>query len=307
MKHIFIINPDAGKGKAEKEFLPKILKAVKGRDISYEIHRAMSLEAGSRFVRTRCESGETVRFYACGGDGTLNGVLNNIIGHENAELACIPAGSGNDFVRNFKQPKNFLNIERLIEGDAILVDAMKFNGRYAINTLNIGMDCSVVNQAAAMKKRPAIGGPGAYLGGVAKVIFKGAHFPMALEFEGGEILEEDFLLTAVANGSFCGGGFKSAPRARLNDGFFDVCIVRQVAKGKIVPLMMKYKAGAHLDDEECRKYVTYKQCKRMTITPRGESGKLIMAVDGEIGTYETVTVELVPEAARFVIPKGSSL
>lgn len=306
MKHIFIVNPDAGRGKAEKEYLPKILKAVKEKGVDYEIHRSMSREAGIRFVRTRCETGEPVRFYGCGGDGTLNSVLNGIMGYDNAELACIPAGTGNDFVRNFKRAKHFTNIERQLEGQAEQIDVLKYNDRYALNMLNIGVDCTVVSQAAYLKKRSLIGG-GAYVGGIARALFQGAHFPLRMEFEGGEVLEDDFLLTAMANGCYCGGGFKSAPKARLFDGFFDVCIIRQLTRAKMLPLLMKYKAGGHVEDEECRKYVTYKQCKKMTASPVVEGGRLRMAVDGEVDSFETVALEIVPDAIRFVLPRGCFL
>lgn len=306
MRHIFIINPDAGRGKAQKEQLPKILKAVRGKELKYEIHRAMSLESGSRFVRTRCETGESVRFYGCGGDGTINGILNGVVGFPNAEIACIPAGTGNDFIRNFKHPKNFSNVEKQIMGRAIPIDILKYNDQYAVNMLNIGIDCTVVSKAAELKHKLLPGLGGAYLGGAAKTLIKEASFPMTMEFEGGETLEDDFLLVAIGNGCFCGGGFKAAPKAKLNDGFFDVCIVRQVDRRRLPPLLLKYRLGQHLDDEECRKYVTYKQCKRMVISPLA-GDRMNAAVDGEVAAYEAVTVELIPEGARFVVPEGCSI
>ncbi len=305
MKHIFLINPDAGRGKAEKELLPKILRAVKGKGLDYEIHRAMTLESGRGFVRSRCESGQPVRFYACGGDGTLNGLLSGVYGFSNAELACVPVGSGNDFVRNFKNKKHFLNIERQLNGKAVPVDVLRYNDRYALNMLNIGLDCTVVSKAADLKRTLIFGRGGAYMGGAAKALMEGAHFPLHMEFEGGEVLQDDFLLLAMGNGGFCGGGFQAAPRAKLQDGFFDVCIVKQLDRRRILPLLRKYRSGLHLEDEECRRHVIYKQCKRMTILPEREGERLSVSVDGDVSAYDSVTVELIPEAVRFSIPEGA--
>jgi len=83
MKHIFVVNPAAGKGRAEKEYLPKIQQAVKKEGVSYEIHRTINIGEGETYVRRllteRKDPAEIYRFYACGGDGTLNEVVNAIM------------------------------------------------------------------------------------------------------------------------------------------------------------------------------------------------------------------------------------
>ena len=71
MKYIFIINPAAGQGKARSFWLPKIQKLVKERELPYELHNTLSFQEGVNYIRQRCETGEEIRFYGCGGDGTL--------------------------------------------------------------------------------------------------------------------------------------------------------------------------------------------------------------------------------------------
>ncbi|MBQ2270799.1 MAG: hypothetical protein II335_03345, partial [Firmicutes bacterium] len=69
MKYIFVINPAAGQGKARSFWLPKIQQLVKEKEIDYELHNTLSFQEGINYVRQRCESGEVIRFYGCGGDG----------------------------------------------------------------------------------------------------------------------------------------------------------------------------------------------------------------------------------------------
>src|SRR5690554_4733033 len=110
MKHIFIINPAAGKGKIERTLLPRIIEASKRLNIDYEIHRTLGPGDAEQFIKRRCKGRNTeriqgidaelikddlitdksediLRFYSCGGDGTLNEVINGAFGNQNVEVA----------------------------------------------------------------------------------------------------------------------------------------------------------------------------------------------------------------------------
>ncbi|MCR4804597.1 MAG: acylglycerol kinase family protein, partial [Clostridia bacterium] len=119
MKHIFVVNPAAGNGAALRDILPKIHKALTGFADDYEIHRTLSEQETILYCRQKCAFEGDVRFYACGGDGTVNNVLTGIAGHSNAQLAVVPCGTGNDFVRNFTNRDNFLDIEKQINGSVM--------------------------------------------------------------------------------------------------------------------------------------------------------------------------------------------
>jgi diacylglycerol kinase family enzyme len=197
MKHIFILNPAAGKGRAAGFFLPKIIETSKRLGIDYEIHRTIAPDDARHFVKKRCEAAAAdpepeaaLRFYACGGDGTINEVVNGAFGYKNVETAMIPAGTGNDFPRNFGKIKAFEDIERQILGTARPVDVIRYEYipvnpvsktpsssyeldaifesdpdpviRYGINMFNIGFDCNVAAKTAEFKAHPFITGPLAY-------------------------------------------------------------------------------------------------------------------------------------------------
>jgi YegS/Rv2252/BmrU family lipid kinase len=334
MKHIFIVNPAAGKGKAARVFLPKIIEASKRFGIGYEIHRTIAPDDARHFVKRRCaaaaacpEPEGVLRFYACGGDGTLNEVINGALGYENVETAMIPAGTGNDFPRNFGDLKLFEDIGRQIRGTAKPIDVIRYEAvpanpvtgsllyaldsifesdpdpvvRYGVNMFNIGFDCNVVAKTAEIKVHPFVPQPLAYALGVAITLVKKKGVDLSICFDGGELHSGTVMLTAIGNGAWCGGGFKGVPKARVDDGLIDVSIVENVGRRTFLSLIGKYRKGTHLEDPAAEKIITYRKCKKLTILPY-DTVKL--CADGEISTVGETTFEIVPGGIKFSVPQG---
>jgi YegS/Rv2252/BmrU family lipid kinase len=306
MKHIFILNPAAGKGMAEREVLPKILKAVKESNVSYEIHRTMNVGDAEHFSKNRCleHPDEELRFYAVGGDGTLNEVVNGIAGFDHAELAFLPAGSGNDFARVFTNSHNFIDVAKQIRGSAKPIDLLRYNDRYCVNMINIGLDCEVVDEVVSLKKMTPLSGSMAYLAGIAVVFIGNRGFELSLTMEDGSTHTGEFTLVAIANGAFCGGGFKGATKALIDDGLLDVNIVRKLSRHAFLSLLPHYKKGTHLEQKMARKFISYHQCHSISIRPNGTEPMKI-CVDGEIEFAKEIAVTVVPNAIRFSVPEGS--
>ncbi len=300
MKHVFVINPAAGGGKAESGLIPLIKKEAGLLGGDYEIHRTIAAGETASYVRRKAASGGQIRFYACGGDGTVKDVAEGAIGFENAEVAVIPCGTGNDFVRNFTNTKYFLDLQRQIRGEAMPCDAIRAGEEYCVNMFNIGVDCDVAAEAASLKSR--IGGSAAYIAGAFKVLSHARSYPMRFSIDGGEPQEGEFFLAAVANGHFCGGGFKSCPGASLSDGLMDVCIVRPVKGLTMFRLLAKYRTGTHLSDKDAEKYITYVRCRKFELQPLAEGVRV--SKDGEVVPFAGAVFESVPGALRIVVPQG---
>lgn len=301
MKHIFVVNPAAGNGSAMREILPKIHKALTGFQDDYEIHRTLSEQETVMYCRQKCAFSGDVRFYACGGDGTLNNVLSGIAGHKNAQLATVPCGTGNDFVRNFTARENFLDIEKQIKGSVISADVLKCCGGYAINMLNIGVDCDVVAEASEMKS-DKLRGTAAYIAAAAKVLRRGVTYRMAFSVDDGPEREAELMLCAIANGHFCGGGFKSCPDASLDDGLMDICIVRPVSGLKLLPMLAKYRIGAHVRGRDAKRYIEYIHCKKFRLRALQP---VRISIDGEVRDFEESVFEIAPSSVKLVVPEGS--
>ena len=117
MKHVFIINPAAGKV-SQVEIIENKLEKYNGV-IDYEIYITKCEGDAKRFCKEYMENtSELVRFYACGGDGTLFEVVNGVATFENASVACYASGSGNDFVKNFANVDSFKDLDNTVNSCA---------------------------------------------------------------------------------------------------------------------------------------------------------------------------------------------
>ena len=100
MKHLFIVNPVAG-GKDRHEYVAEqACLALEGSADAYEVYITTAPMDACAKIQAEAASGEELRVYACGGDGTVNEIANGIAGFPNAAMTCIPIGTGNDFLKN---------------------------------------------------------------------------------------------------------------------------------------------------------------------------------------------------------------
>jgi len=304
MKHIFVINPKAGDGKAEKEILPVILQAAEAAGISYEIHITADRGDAESFVRNRCQTGENLRFYSCGGDGTLNEVVNGAYGSEQAEIAVIPSGSGNDFVRTFGNYSYFSDIARNISGSPVQIDMMSCNGRVCANVCNIGFDSVVADKMEKLKKYPFLKGTSAYIAGIATEFFRKMGNRLTVRIDSGEVLEDQFLLLAAGSGAFYGGGFNALPRSSRTGGVLDLCMVRKISRIRMLGMIMDYKAGRHITQKKFRDCVIYRKCRQVEISAEKP---FLFCADGEISEMNEVRLEALPGAMRLSLPEGCSI
>ncbi|MDI9215479.1 diacylglycerol/lipid kinase family protein [Clostridium tertium] len=299
-KHFFVINPEAGKVNVSEKISNDINEIFKDLYDEYRIYITKGKNDATNYVKNICESEEgNLRFYACGGDGTLNEVINGIIGYENASVSVIPYGTGNDFVRNFESEINFYDINMHIESNIKEVDLLKVNGLYSVNLCNIGFDAKVAENMVKFKRFPLISGQGAYTLSVFYSLFHKMYNTFDIMIDGSESIHGDFLLCAVANGKSYGGGYMGAPLAEVNDGLIDLCIIKKVSRLKLVKLIKLYKEGKHLESDELKEYVIYKKCKSVNIKSKE---KFTICVDGEIFTNDNLSISLESKVIKFLIP-----
>lgn len=310
-KHVFLLNPAAGQGQAVgmRRQIEEISARLSLDTEIYETKEELDAEVfTSQLVKNRDED-TIIRIYACGGDGTANEILNALIGHENMELAVIPMGTGNDFVRNFGEVESFRDLEKQMTADTVKTDVIGYTwkrkgfscSRYCINMFNIGFDCNVVEMAAKLKKKPLISGSMAYLAGVAAMLVKMKGADLKVEFEDGDVFDGKMLLIAVANGCFCGGGVKGVPKALTDDGLMDISLIKKCSRRKFVSLFPKYARGEHLEAKGADRLVIYKKSRKLKITANGAS--FTFSTDGELTKAKEIEFEIVPEAVDFTVPQ----
>ncbi len=306
LKHIFVINPTAGKGVDARRIRDKITADCKG--IDYEIYHTTARADATRFVRERIKnkpSGEVYRFYACGGDGTLCEVVSGAALESGVEVGCIPLGTGNDFVRNFTAPEHFIDIKSQLEGVAATIDCYKYGeGEYGVNMINIGFDCDVVAKASELKKNSLVPKSLAYIGGVLVLLKENKGCTIRVVREDGSEVTKEFQLVSAANGAYCGGGFRSAPKSSLSDGLIDISLIEKVTRTELLTLIGSYKNGTHLETVLGKRVVEYTHAKKVDFNFPEPTN---VCIDGEISKMESLTLEVIPSAINFVIPSGSTI
>lgn len=301
MKHIFVLNPHAGHGTAKKELEDKLF----GTSFDWQIYTTTAAGDSIRFIREWCESHpEPVRFYACGGDGTVHEVANAIYGYPQASMSCYPVGSGNDFVKYYGEKSLFLDPVALCSAPETPIDLIRVNDRYAINACHFGLDSCVASVMDKIRHKKMIGGKRAYPISVLYAFFKGMRHKAQISADGELLCDKEFLLCTAANGTHVGGSYRCAPRSDNSDGYMEFCLVRRISRLRFLSVIKKYKNGTHLDDPSLEKFIVYRRCKTMQVTaPDG----FCISLDGEVQRLSSFTAEIVPAAIRFAVPEKNKL
>lgn len=237
-----VANPAAGSGRAGRQ-REAIQAAFPGCTVEFTERPRHARELAARAVANGAR-----RVVAAGGDGTVNEVASALLGTE-VELAVVPVGSGNDYVRTFAVPSGLADAARLaLGGVAFPVDAgVRDDGTPFFNVAGIGFDAFVAdrfNNSPGWMRR--LGVRTRYYCAVVQA-FARYPFPRAkLVLDGEETIAERLLLAAVGVCRFYGGGLAVCPDANPADGLFDVVWGEGLRLGEVVALMGAMPKGLHL-------------------------------------------------------------
>ena len=302
MKHIFIINPTAGKTDSRQKIydMAEALRQKHGLDVQCILTKKQG--HATELARKLCESGEELRFYACGGDGTVNEVANGIIGYDNAAMSVIPVGTGNDFLKNFgDDAEKFRDAENLWNGPQFPMDAIDVNGRVALTIACSGIDARVAKDVHKYSESPLLDGKGSYIYSLAvNFLFKGigTHWTITLD---DVTTEGDWSLVSVCNGRYYGGGFMPVAEARMDDGVLNTLVVREVNRRTFLKFVGPYSKG------EYAKFPEYAHCSCPKVVHiHSEKPDIVTCLDGESVVNSDVTIKLHDKKLNFFGPEGCS-
>ena len=306
MKHLIVVNGNAGS--YTPEFEGKIEEAFKGLD--YEVYKTTGPRSVIPFLKEYLKKNkDTIRVYACGGDGTVHEVVNGVVGFKNAEVAILAIGTGNDFVKYYGGKEKFLDFKKLIDAKASPVDISELTGDgvkeplYSINVINFGFDAIVGAMGNYYKEnglpKDAKEGTNPYDYALKHDAMKHGRFNDIEVFADGEKLnEKQMLLATLAHGQYVGGQFKCAPKSVNNDGLIDVCVLKTMTFLGLGMIIGTYTKGKHLDRK--RRKIVYRQAKEIKMSSPKDFD---VCVDGEMIKGNNFTVKVVPGAINLVIPE----
>jgi lipid kinase YegS len=277
------------------------------REAGHVVVGRLSFEEGdpARFAAEAAERGADL-VVACGGDGTVNEVVNGLCGWASRghgecgalpRLAIVPLGTANDLAAGLGIPAEIPDALAVAAGGrARPVDLGVVNGRRFLNVSVGGFGTDATEGAAGEVKR--VLGPLAYvLRGVQELVEMDAAEGRFVA--GGECLfAGPFLFFAVGNGRRTGGGNLLTPRADPSDGLLDVCIVPALSRAQFVALAPLLRSGRHVDRGE----VIYRQVPALEVEA---DAPLRVNADGEPMEGTRFAYGIEPGRLTLMLPGGS--
>ena len=288
MKHVFIINPTAGKRDATVELM-EMAKGLQARH-GLEVECILTKRAGhaAETARSMAQTGEDLRFYACGGDGTINEVANGIIGLPNAAMTCVPVGTGNDFLKNF--------------GDAaplFSLDAIECNGRAALTIACSGFDAQVAHDVHRFGQSPLLGSRSSYIASLAvNFLLRDLGHTWTVTLDG-QSLTGSFVLASVCNGRYYGGGFMPVAEARMDDGVLNTMVVKKVSRLDFLKFVGAYANGGYY------RFPQYARCyTAREVVIESHDRDIVTCLDGESIIGRRVELRMAQGKVNFFGPRG---
>ena len=297
MKHLFIINPAAGSCDRTESYTRQIEEACGKRGLDYRIEVSAAPGECARLAREAAQTGEEIRIYACGGDGTLNEVASGAAGCPNAAVTVLSGGSGNDFVRIFNEPEAFFDLERLLDAEEATFDMIRCNDSLALNICSVGLDARIGTDVASYKRIPGFSGFKAYAVSTVVNVIRGIGEHYVVEING-ETVDGEQTFVCICNGRFYGGGFNPVPEADPCDGKLDVLLVKKVSRLQVPFVISKYKNGRH---RELHKLIKHYRTDKVIVRCDRENA---INLDGELRRSREAVFTVAEEKLRFFYPRG---
>ena len=330
MNHFVIIaNPISGKGHAKNVAEQGYAALTESGQHGQLVLTSASGDA-KRFAQEAVADG-TRYVIACGGDGTLHEVVNGIAMVPDVTLGVLPCGRGNDFAAAVGIPlKPEAAIATLLSGTPIRVDlGCCYNSRqpsavsrqqdshqqegitspenlltdsrqpmadcYFTTIATCGYDTEVSRRAA--KGTPLFAGTASYAYAAVETLFY--YEPPFVRLEGDfGVHEGPLLLAATGITSRYGGGFQIVPNARIDDGLFDVCIIRPVSSLTVLRLLVTLFWGGHVGHPAVSIHQT-RTLKIETDIP------MLLYADGEPMCETPATIEIIEDGLTVMAPRGT--
>ncbi|MGI6449612.1 MAG: diacylglycerol/lipid kinase family protein [Desulfitobacteriia bacterium] len=305
-KWFAVVNPSSANGKTRSKwpyYYQDFLQGGIEMDYAFTTAQANGVEV----TRQALQQGYR-RIIAVGGDGTVNEVLNGFFNRgemirKDLELAVFAQGTGCDFIRTLQIDKGITSFIRILKdkspskvdvGLIALGDEQNEKKiRYFLNAANLGIGAEVVDYTNNRTK--ALGSRLSYLTGTISTLKSYRNFRGSCSLDQGKItFEGKFCGLMICNGRYIGGGMKIAPQAEINDGYFDLIVIKDISKLKLLSHFSTIYQGRHIELPEVAVY----RCQELSInTPN----PILLEADGEIIGHTPSEFRIIPQCLNIYI------
>lgn len=292
MKILFIVNPVAGGGKALVAW-EKHKNDLKSLFPTSEAVFTKAPGDATSFAMSASEKGfDTV--ISCGGDGTLNEVVNGIVG-SGIKVGIFPLGTGSDFgksvgIRDYESFLSSLNSGKSIKVDIALSEFSDGNRRYFINSLEAGFGADVMQFVDSHRRLGKI----SFIVGILATIARLRKFDVEINIDSRRWAVRSMEII-VANGKYFGGGMLASPGSRVDDSILDVHILKPIGRLRTIIQLRELINGTYIE-------------KGHSIEINGKSieidtMEILVEMDGEVAGKTPVKITLIPGALDLLIPQ----
>jgi len=290
VRTIILLNPSARRGKGRR-LLQHALEVFRQRGMAFEVRESLSAENLLQLARAAGEEKPDL-IVSAGGDGTHHYVINGVLGSE-VPVGLLPMGTGNDLSMGVGMPLDvWAAAAALVGGQLREIDLARVGKVVYACIAGVGFDSTVTRYANEHARW--LSGRFAYTWSLLRCLSEYRPRPLEILADG-QTYSEEVLFAVVGNNASYGGGIRLAPRAKLDDGILDVCIVPYLRRLEVLRWVPRAYRGEHLSHPRIR----YLQARKITLR---SSSRLELFGDGEFLQELPATIEVAPRALRVVVP-----
>lgn len=294
-KYMVIYNPSSGKElSAQKIFaITRRIQSIKNIEVTFFATKKKN-DATTAALRA-CKNNYDL-IIACGGDGTVNEIVNGIMLSENkTKLAILPTGTINDFAQQLSVPKNVINYTRmLLNGRYKKIDIGKANDKYFVNVVGGGAFTNIPHIVPSDVKT-SFGKYAYYLQGAFEIPGQlDKSYVITYTLDGKELTLNTFLFL-ISNTASVGGFRYLSPKATYTDGLLDIIIIEKSSPTDLLQIFTGILNGQHVNHNK----VHYFQSKNVKISSKTP---ITLDIDGEIGDSTPVSINLINKAIDILVP-----
>lgn len=302
-----IVNPYSARGKTEYRW-ENIKSVIKHYFAEFKYIFTEKPNQATEIAREILSDGYNL-IIGIGGDGTLNEITNGFFSgrtkkiiNDEASLGIIPSGTGSDFIRFLRIPRDFNKSVELIKNSKkkkIDIGKITFPGsgsakkdRYFINIADFGLGADVVKKLSEVPESKR--GPMSYYSGLLSTIknYKSKYVNITINDE--KKISGKYLIGAVANGGIFGGGMIIAPDAQIDDGYFDLVLVKEMKKFEIIRNTHHLYRGTIINHPK----VEVHRVRKLEVTSTEDTS---LEFDGEMGGNIPARFEIIEKVLNFRI------
>ncbi|TGA98352.1 diacylglycerol kinase [Sporolactobacillus shoreae] len=235
---------------------------------------------------------------AAGGDGTINEVINGLAEKEfRPKLGVLPLGTTNDFARAVNIPRDIVKAcDVLCDGYDMPIDIGKANDHYFINIAGAGKLTELTYDVPS-KLKTMLGQMAYFIKGI-EMLPSLRPTNVTIHYDD-RTFSGDIMLFLVSNTNSVGGFEKLAPDAKLNDGLFDLVILKATNLADFIRLASLAARGEHMKDPK----VIYAQASRIRIDA---NEKMQLNIDGEYGGNLPGEIVNLYQHLHLMVPKKTA-